>query len=123
MWAEGGAFSHKRHAPLKLPCTNCHAGAETKDRAGFPAAAQCQVCHKDYSARIPTQRVYKLPDFVFFSHTLHMRAKTECRTCHGELWQQETVALFRSIKMQSCVDCHKERHATEVCTVCHELGQ
>lgn len=106
-----------------MACTACHAGAVAKDRAGFPAVAQCHTCHKDYSAKIPSQRVYKLADFVFFSHAVHVKAKTECATCHGDVWQQAKIELFRPVKMKDCVDCHREQHATQVCTVCHELGQ
>ncbi|MBL8229004.1 MAG: hypothetical protein JNL98_11020 [Bryobacterales bacterium] len=116
-------FSHKTHAPLKLPCTTCHAGAVEKARAGFPPVSQCHTCHKDYAGRIPAQRVYKLADFVFFSHSVHVKAKAECSTCHGDVSQQATIQIFRDVKMKDCVDCHKEKHATEVCTVCHELGQ
>lgn len=121
--AADAVFSHKTHAPLKMVCTTCHAGAVEKDRAGFPASSQCQTCHKDYSGKIPSQRVYKLADFVFFSHSVHVKAKAECATCHGDVWQQATIELFRPVKMKDCVDCHQQRHATEVCTVCHELGQ
>lgn len=121
VWGEP-VFSHKTHAPLKMACTNCHAGAEVKERAGFPASAQCQGCHKDWSAKIPSQRVYKVRDFVFFSHVAH-KGKTSCTDCHGDMWQQVTVSLFRPVTMIACVECHKERKATEVCNSCHELGQ
>lgn len=106
-----------------MACTSCHAGAETRERAGFPALAQCQTCHRDYAAKIPSQRIYKLPDFANFSHAVHMNAKEQCRTCHGDVWQQQTLSVFRSLKMKSCVDCHKEKHAAQACNVCHELGQ
>lgn len=115
-------FSHKTHAPLRMACTNCHAGAEAKERAGFPALAQCQGCHKDWSAKIPSQRVYKVRDFVFFSHAAH-KQKAVCADCHGDMWQQATVKMFRPVTMIACVECHKERKATEVCNSCHELGQ
>jgi hypothetical protein len=116
-------FSHKKHAPLKQACTSCHIGAESKDRAGFPDVAKCQVCHKDIAAKIPSTRVYRLPDFAIFSHSKHLASKASCSTCHGEMAQQDSVTLFRSTKMFACVACHKERGATQVCTACHELGQ
>lgn len=116
-------FSHKKHAPLKMACVTCHTGAEAKDRSGFPAATLCQTCHREFNAKLPSQRVYKLADFVLFSHTVHAKAGAQCTTCHGDVWQQEALAVFRSLKMASCVECHKEKHATEACTACHELGQ
>lgn len=123
MLAGDGAFSHKRHAPLKFSCVQCHTGAEASERAGFPAVGKCQACHSGYAAKIPSQRVYRVRDFVLFSHAVHVKAKTECASCHGDVWQQERVALFRPTTMVACVDCHKERKATEVCNSCHELGQ
>ena len=117
-----GVFSHKTHAPLKIACAQCHPGAAVKERAGFPAVAQCQGCHKDWSAKIPSQRVYKVRDFVFFSHAAH-KDRTGCADCHGDLWQQTSVTLFRPTTMIACVECHKENKATQVCNSCHELGQ
>ncbi|MBI3684623.1 MAG: cytochrome c3 family protein [Acidobacteria bacterium] len=116
-------FSHQRHAPLKLACTTCHTGAETKDIAGFPALSQCQLCHQDASAKIPSRRIFRQPDFVLFRHSVHVLAKVECRSCHGDVWRQASFAGMEPMKMKACVDCHKARHATEVCNACHELGQ
>ncbi len=118
-----GPFQHKRHQPLKLKCNFCHAGKE--ERMGFPAAqAQCKTCHTAISERrIPSARVYKLRDFVVFSHAVHTAAKLECASCHGEVYKSEILAVFRPTTMAGCVDCHKEHQATVVCTACHELGQ
>lgn len=106
-----------------MPCGSCHPGAGSKERAGFPSQAQCRTCHKDFAGKIPAARVYRLPDYVFFSHSVHLKAKAECKTCHGDVWRQETLNVFRPINMKGCVDCHKQNQATEVCLVCHELGQ
>ena len=105
-----------------MDCTQCHSGAETKERAGFPAATLCRNCHRDYDSKIPSQRIYKVRDFVFFSHAAH-KAKSTCSECHGEIRQQASVTLFRPTTMIACVECHKEKKATEVCNSCHELGQ
>lgn len=122
--AEPATFSHKVHAGVNLACTFCHKTATTAERATFPAWKTCQTCHADkVEAAIPSQRVYKLPDFVFFSHGRHAEAKVECTTCHGEVKQQAKIELHRSAKMAACVDCHKEAKATIACNACHELGQ
>ena len=122
--AQEPAFSHQRHAGLNLPCTFCHPGAASKARAGFPAWKTCQTCHREKAeAKLPTQRVYRLPDFVFFSHAKHAGAKVECASCHGDMKSQSKVEIHRSTKMADCVDCHKEQQATITCTACHELGQ
>ncbi len=117
-------FNHKKHAPLKLKCTSCHAGAETGDHAGFPEVARCRTCHVDMAGReIPLLRVYTLPEFTFFAHARHAAAKVECQTCHGNVLSQEQVHLAQPVKMKWCVDCHKQQKAAVTCTVCHELGQ
>lgn len=121
--AEPG-FSHKRHAEVQLACTFCHKGAATGDRAGFPGWKTCATCHVELAERvIPSGRVYRLPDFVFFSHGKHAAGKVACAACHGEMKTQATVGLFRSTKMAACVECHKENRATVACNACHELGQ
>jgi len=117
-------FSHQRHAGVNLSCTFCHKGAAEKERAGFPAWATCRTCHPGKGeTAIPSERIYRLPDFVFFSHARHAAAKAVCTDCHGEVKTQARITLHRSTKMAACVDCHKERQATQACTACHELGQ
>ena len=85
---------------------------------------QCKVCHVDMPERkIPSRRVYELPEFVFFSHGKHAIAKLECKSCHGDVMPQESVQLQQAVKMKWCVDCHKSAKAPAGCNVCHELGQ
>jgi hypothetical protein len=117
-------FSHQRHEAMKLKCTACHATAETGAQAGFPAFAKCQTCHPEMEERkIPSTRVYRVKDFVFFGHARHAEAKVECATCHGNVYQTEALKVERPLTMAACVACHKERKATIACNVCHELGQ
>ena len=131
-------FSHKRHAALKVECAYCHEKAATSERAGFPAASKCMVCHREVAkdteaiqrlaalaadtAIVPEKPLYTLPDFIFFSHAKH-KQKVSCDTCHGDVWAGDTVKLQISLKMKACVDCHRENKATIVCTACHELSQ
>jgi len=72
---------------------------------------------------VPEKPLYRLPDFVIFSHSRHKAAKISCDTCHGNVWSQDVVKLQLSMKMKSCVDCHKSNQATVACTACHELNQ
>ena len=72
---------------------------------------------------IPSRRVYEAPDFVFFSHARHAAANVDCKDCHGDVMQQEVVQAQQAVKMKWCVDCHKSKKASIVCTNCHELGQ
>jgi hypothetical protein len=119
-----GPFSHKKHAALKLRCAFCHVTVDKEEQAGFPEVARCKSCHTEIEAReIPSARVYKLADFVFFSHARHGEAKVECAGCHGEVNESDAIKPVRSTKMIDCVNCHKERKATIACNSCHELGQ
>jgi Cytochrome c7 and related cytochrome c len=109
---------------LKLQCVSCHQDAARGDLAGFPTTKQCKVCHVDIADRkIPSRRLYELPDFVFFSHGKHAMAEIECKSCHGDVMQQEVVQIQQAVKMKWCVDCHKSNKAPTVCNTCHELGQ
>jgi hypothetical protein len=74
-------------------------------------------------APVPSKRVYKLADFVVFSHARHAAAKVECGRCHGPVYEREQLTAEVSHSMKACVDCHKQTKATIVCTACHELGQ
>ena len=96
---DSGPFSHKKHGPLKLQCVSCHHEAVSGDLAGYPAVKDCKVCHVDMPERkFPTQRVYEASDFVFFSHARHAAAKVECKSCHGEVMQQDTGAASATRK-------------------------
>ncbi len=124
--ADAPQFSHKTHAVLRMPCTKCHAVAGKGVAAGFPGEAECKVCHTAFTAaqtKFPTKRIYRLPDFVFFSHKVHTDAKAECARCHGDVNSMATVTLAVPPTMKMCVDCHRETKASTECFICHEIGQ
>lgn len=132
-------FDHQRHASLKIDCLYCHATARGAEPAGAPEASRCMTCHRAVAADKPAIRrlaalppaqrivaaapVYRLPDFVFFSHARHGAAKIECARCHGDVWSQSKIEAVLPMKMKACVDCHRETRANLACTTCHELSQ
>ena len=131
-------FNHKRHGALKLECAFCHAGATKAERAGFPAAGQCMLCHQTLPKTAPLiekiaampndekpfqTRYHLLPDFVFFSHARHMQAKLECASCHGSVFTADSAKPVMALKMKACIDCHTEHKAKKTCDVCHEPMQ
>jgi len=126
------AFSHKQHAQAGVKCSSCHFKAETDEQAGLPSASDCAQCHQgalrksldELSGKdIPWVRVYDLPDFVFFSHQAHLRARTDCRTCHGAVERRTVLWKEKEISMKACVACHKEKRASTACNYCHELNR
>ncbi len=130
-------FSHARHAPLKMDCAVCHAGALKGDKAGFPQQSKCMTCHQGISVDTPAIRSlaalpagkelapltprYQLPDFVFFRHDRHMVKDISCATCHGDVGAQEHIQPVLAMKMKACVDCHQLHRAAVACTTCHAL--
>jgi hypothetical protein len=103
-----------------MKCVSCHATAETAERASFPEAQKCQVCHTTLdlpkNAKItPEKPIYVLPDFVFFSHAKHV---VGCGACHGD----DPGKPFLQMKMKACVDCHKTNKAVVTCNTCHDLS-
>jgi quinoprotein glucose dehydrogenase len=117
------AFSHKTHAAAK--CTDCHTGALTQTRAGIPDMARCALCHPEMKGKgeVEWVRVYKLPDFVFFSHARHAKGNVSCTECHGPVDTRDVLMKEVSTSMTACMNCHEQKRASNACTVCHDLGQ
>src|SRR6185312_4407173 len=80
-------FSHKHHVSgLGLDCRYCHTTVETSSNAGMPPTAVCMTCHSQIwtnakmlahdrqslaqNKPIRWTRVYTLPDYVFFDHSI-----------------------------------------------------
>lgn len=136
------AFSHKVHAGENgLDCQFCHAYARRSPVAGIPSLQRCAGCHRpmvaskreaakpevqkllDFSDKkepIPWVRVYDLPDHVYFSHRTHVHAEVRCQTCHGAVETMDQVSQVAPLSMGWCVNCHRERNASQDCLVCHK---
>jgi hypothetical protein len=69
---------------------------------------------------IPWVRIYQLPEYVYFSHSLHHeKAKIGCELCHGPVAERDTITKEKAISMTACMDCHSERGASVKCNRCH----
>ena len=75
---------------------------------------------------IPWARVYYLPQFAQFNHKSHIRAGVDCQTCHGPVQEMDVVSLNQDLKMNWCIDCHRDTGKTAKlasaptdCTTCH----
>jgi hypothetical protein len=130
-------FSHKLHVAKGLDCKDCHTMPDPGDRATFPATAKCMACHveikkesetiqklADYHKKqenIPWKRVYRVPEYVSFSHQVHVtKAKAACETCHGPVRERDILRKEKETSMAVCVDCHKASGASVACDYCHE---
>jgi hypothetical protein len=131
-------FSHKTHAAQKLACKDCHPMADPGEQAGLPAVSKCMACHatiaQDRAAivklrefantqeQIPWKRVYRVPDYVVFSHRAHVEtARVGCQTCHGPVQEKDALRKEKSTSMAACMDCHKTSGASVACDFCHDM--
>ena len=118
-------FSHNIHAgQLGLDCRFCHNGVERSWFANLPGASTCMNCHnvvlkddprlqivRDSAANntpIPWVQVHKVPDYVYFNHSVHVRRGMSCVECHGRIDQMDEVRHEKSLSMSFCLDCHRD---------------
>ena len=131
------AYSHRLHLAQDLNCVDCHQGVETGPRAGIPGISTCMTCHAAIATDKPLvkamadqqakgldfawQRVYDYPReaHVRFDHAPHITAKVECSTCHGDMRQQDVAQRMVNMDMGFCVNCHRQKQASNDCLTCH----
>lgn len=130
-------FSHRAHIASGLDCKNCHTMPEPGDFATIPETATCMNCHRTIKKESPAikqlaelheqkkpvewKRVYRLPDFVFFSHKEHVtKAEATCETCHGAVKTLDVMRKEKEISMASCIECHRSKQASIACNFCHD---
>jgi Cytochrome c7 and related cytochrome c len=136
--APGEVFlDHSIHAgKAKMPCLSCHVYADKSPVAGLPSGRKCMGCHKFVAKEKPGvqllasrveegrplrwQRVFAVPDFIYFSHRVHVRAKVDCKACHGDMAFAKTIRQDQPFTMGRCLACHEERKASRDCLACHK---
>jgi len=118
-------FSHMVHAGYKgISCLFCHDSADrsrTRACRRWPSAC-CAMTRSSRTSRpsrrcisittaetpVPWVRVYKLSDFVFFNHEMHIRKNVDCGACHGDVKAMDRIVLNQKLEMGWCVDCHRK---------------
>lgn len=129
-------FNHRIHAgDFQIACEYCHVYARRGTVAGIPSAQRCMGCHKITAAgnsEVQKLRVYwertepirwirvtSMPDFVYFEHWPHLRSGLTCQTCHGPVETMEQVRKVRTLDMNDCISCHRDRAESIDCVICH----
>jgi hypothetical protein len=130
-------FPHKTHIAKKAVCADCHESADKGPIAGIPSVKTCMICHSqiatdkplikqvtgyaDKGLEIPWQRVYGFTReaHVRFNHAPHIRASVDCKTCHGDLAAMTVAERAVNHSMGFCVNCHKQKNASNDCLTCH----
>ncbi len=129
-------YSHKTHLALGLECKACHENADPGSFMGFPAESFCMNCHQaiktdsphiqklaaaaEAAEPIAWERVYRIRDFVYFSHRKHINAGATCETCHGAVQELDVMTKQVEHNMKTCMACHEAHNAPNDCGTCHE---
>jgi hypothetical protein len=119
------AFSHATHnGQLGIDCRYCHSAVEKSWFSNIPAASTCMNCHKQVlpddprlalvresalsGKPIPWVQIHKVPDFVYFNHSVHVNRGISCVECHGQINQMEEVYHAQPLSMKFCLNCHRD---------------
>jgi ferredoxin len=117
-------FSHKHHVQgLGLQCQYCHVTVEKSSYAGIPPTKTCMNCHAQIwtnaqllepvraswstGQSLAWTKVHDLPDYVYFSHEIHVNKGLGCSTCHGRVDQMPLMYAQNTLQMEWCLDCHR----------------
>jgi hypothetical protein len=118
-------FSHKHHVGDDgIDCRYCHTSVENSGFAGLPATETCMTCHSQLFKDAPVlqpvrdsmetgqplkwQRVYDLPDYVYFDHSIHVNKGIGCATCHGAINEMPLTFKTQELYMRWCLSCHRD---------------
>jgi hypothetical protein len=94
----------------------CHAKLLRDD-----AEVKKVIAYANKQVEIPWVRVYSFtPDaHVKFRHAPHYQAGIACATCHGDLTKAVSAELTVKHNMGTCLNCHRQKNASEDCAACH----
>ncbi len=135
--------------PAVEQCLFCHKDISGRDSQAETEIAKVQQYFADEEP-IDWERVHRLPDHVRFVHEAHIRFFTSdagtggasgqrfdingkeisgslgitqtCAICHGDVGGMREVQPQegQSLKMGTCLDCHRVNNVPTDCTVCHK---
>jgi hypothetical protein len=121
-------FDHRHHTRDEgIDCRYCHNTVDKSPSAGIPASALCLNCHAQIWNKSPIlepvrqsvfqnrplewRRVYKVPEFVYFNHSIHVNKGVGCASCHGRVDQMAAVEKATPLTMSWCLECHRRPEA------------
>jgi hypothetical protein len=124
---EDGTFAG---IPSLDKCAGCHAAA-----MGSTVAEKNFIDRYVTPQREPPWASYaRQPENVYFSHITHVKlAQVKCERCHGgegstdtlRPYQQDRISgysrdVWRDMKMDDCVACHRQHGLEHSCLDCHK---
>jgi formate-dependent nitrite reductase cytochrome c552 subunit len=121
-------FDHRHHTRDEgIDCRYCHNTVDKSPAAGIPATALCLNCHAQIWNKSPLlepvrksffenrplewRRVYKVPEFVYFNHSIHVNKGVGCVSCHGRVDSMAAVEKASPLTMGWCLECHRRPEA------------
>jgi hypothetical protein len=121
-------FDHRHHTRDEgIDCRYCHNTVDRSPAAGIPATQLCLNCHSQVWNKSPLlepvresffkntpikwNRVYQVPEFVYFNHSIHVNKGVGCVSCHGRVDQQPAVEKATPLTMGWCLECHRRPEA------------
>jgi hypothetical protein len=117
-------FSHAHHVGGEgFDCRYCHTSVENSSFANIPPTRTCMNCHSQIWLTSPElepvrasfrtgqsirwARVYDLPDYVYFNHSIHVNKGVGCESCHGRVDRMPLMVQYPTLRMEWCLDCHR----------------
>ena len=118
-------FSHEHHVGvLGIDCRYCHTSVEHSSYAGIPPTKTCMNCHSQIwvgsemlepvresfrtGQSLRWHRVYNVPGFAYFDHSIHIQHGVGCASCHGRIDEMPFTYQVPSLLMEWCLDCHRQ---------------
>jgi hypothetical protein len=117
-------FDHRHHTRDEgIDCRYCHNTVDRSPHASIPPTQLCLNCHAQVWNKSPLlepirksffenkpmewRRVYRVPDFVYFNHSIHVNKGVGCVSCHGRVDEMAAVEKATPLTMGWCLDCHR----------------
>ncbi len=118
------AFSHAIHVDqVGLDCRYCHSAVEKSWYSNVPSSSTCMNCHNQVlkdspklelvresaatGKPIPWVQIHKVPDYVYFNHSVHVNRGVSCVECHGQINKMDEVYHAKPFSMAFCLECHR----------------
>ncbi|HTG45559.1 MAG TPA: cytochrome c3 family protein [Verrucomicrobiae bacterium] len=118
-------FPHSVHADqLGIDCRYCHNDVEKSWYSNIPGSGVCMNCHNQVlvgdprlapirasatnNTSVPWVQIHKMPDFVYFNHSVHVNRGISCVHCHGQVNKLDEVRQLKPLSMAFCLDCHRD---------------
>lgn len=117
-------FSHAVHVDqIGVDCRYCHNAVEKSWYSNIPSATTCMNCHNQVLPNdprlalvresastgkpIPWVQIHKVPDYVYFNHSVHVNRGISCVECHGQINKMDEVYHAKPLSMAFCLECHR----------------